>query len=186
MLLSLTFVPAAVALFMTGTVDGAGQPARSRWAQALVPAAARMGAAASRGGRAGAASCWCVASGLLADPARQRVRPEPRRGRHRAARAADSGHRARAGRSRCRRTLEQRASRSSRRWSSVVAKIGTAEVATDPMPPSVADTFIMLKDRAEWPDPRKPKAQLVRELEAAVKQRCPATTTSSRSPSRCA
>jgi cobalt-zinc-cadmium resistance protein CzcA len=51
----------------------------------------------------------------------------------------------------------------------VVAKIGTAEVATDPMPPSVADTFIMLKDRGDWPDPRKPKSQLISELEAAVK-----------------
>lgn len=51
----------------------------------------------------------------------------------------------------------------------VVAKIGTAEVATDPMPPSVADTFIMLKDRAHWPDPRKPKAQLIREMDAAVR-----------------
>src|SRR3546814_1697840 len=39
----------------------------------------------------------------------------------------------------------------------IVGKIGTAEVATDPMPPSVADTFIMIKDRADWPDPRKPK-----------------------------
>src|SRR3546814_14805847 len=39
----------------------------------------------------------------------------------------------------------------------IVGKIGTAEVATDPMPPSVADTFIMMKDRADWPDPRKPK-----------------------------
>jgi cobalt-zinc-cadmium resistance protein CzcA len=50
----------------------------------------------------------------------------------------------------------------------VLAKIGTAEVATDPMPPSVADTFIMLKNRKEWPDPRKPKAQLVLELQKAV------------------
>ena len=50
----------------------------------------------------------------------------------------------------------------------VVAKMGTAEVATDPMPPSVADTFIMLKDRKDWPDPRKPRAQLLRELQAAV------------------
>ncbi|MBB4631484.1 cobalt-zinc-cadmium resistance protein CzcA [Sphingosinicella soli] len=50
----------------------------------------------------------------------------------------------------------------------VVAKIGTAEVATDPMPPSVADTFIFLKDRKDWPDPRKPKAEFVRELQAAV------------------
>jgi cobalt-zinc-cadmium resistance protein CzcA len=50
----------------------------------------------------------------------------------------------------------------------IFAKIGTAEVATDPMPPSVADTFIIMKDRAEWPDPRKPKAQLVAEMEKAA------------------
>ncbi|MBT9470814.1 MAG: CusA/CzcA family heavy metal efflux RND transporter [Phenylobacterium sp.] len=52
----------------------------------------------------------------------------------------------------------------------VVAKIGTAEVATDPVPPSVADTFIMLKDRKDWPDPRKPRGKLVEEMEAAVSE----------------
>ncbi len=52
----------------------------------------------------------------------------------------------------------------------VFAKLGTADVATDPMPPSVADNFIMLKDRSEWPDPRKPREQLVAELDAAVRQ----------------
>ena len=51
----------------------------------------------------------------------------------------------------------------------VVGKLGTAEVATDPMPPSVADTFIMLKDRADWPNPRKTKDQLVAELDKAVR-----------------
>ncbi|MFA4950422.1 efflux RND transporter permease subunit [Brevundimonas sp.] len=50
----------------------------------------------------------------------------------------------------------------------VVAKIGTAEIATDPMPPSVADTFIMLKDREDWPDPRKPRAELLAEMQSAV------------------
>jgi cobalt-zinc-cadmium resistance protein CzcA len=50
----------------------------------------------------------------------------------------------------------------------VFAKIGTAEVATDPMPPSVADTFIMLKPREQWPDPRKPRARLFQEMETAV------------------
>ncbi len=50
----------------------------------------------------------------------------------------------------------------------VFSKIGTAEVATDPMPPSVADTFIILKPREQWPDPAKPKAQFVNELEALV------------------
>lgn len=52
----------------------------------------------------------------------------------------------------------------------VFAKIGTADVATDPMPPSVADNFIMMKDRSEWPDPRKPREQLVAELNEAVQK----------------
>lgn len=52
----------------------------------------------------------------------------------------------------------------------IVSKMGTAEVATDPMPPSVADTFVMLKDRKDWPDPRKPRAQLLAEMQAAVAQ----------------
>ena len=52
----------------------------------------------------------------------------------------------------------------------VFAKIGTPDVATDPMPPSVADNFIMLKPREDWPDPRKPREQLVAELNAAVEQ----------------
>jgi len=50
----------------------------------------------------------------------------------------------------------------------VFAKIGTAEVATDAVPPSVADNFIILKPRESWPDPDKPKAQVVAELEALV------------------
>ncbi|QNR99221.1 CusA/CzcA family heavy metal efflux RND transporter [Stenotrophomonas sp. 169] len=52
----------------------------------------------------------------------------------------------------------------------VFSKIGTPEVASDPMPPSVADTFVMMKDRSEWPNPRKSRAALLGELEAAVEQ----------------
>lgn len=52
----------------------------------------------------------------------------------------------------------------------VFAKLGTAEVATDPMPPNVADTFIILKSRKDWPDPKKTKQKLVQEIEEAVKQ----------------
>ena len=52
----------------------------------------------------------------------------------------------------------------------VFAKLGTAEVATDPMPPSVADTFVMLKARDQWPDPDKTKAELVAEMEAAAEE----------------
>ena len=52
----------------------------------------------------------------------------------------------------------------------VFSKIGTAEVATDPMPPNVADTFVILKERNSWPDPRKSKASLIAEMETAVEK----------------
>lgn len=50
----------------------------------------------------------------------------------------------------------------------VFAKIGTADVATDAVPPSVADNFIILKPRDQWPDPNKPKEQIVEELATLV------------------
>ena len=50
----------------------------------------------------------------------------------------------------------------------VFSKIGTAEVATDPMPPHVADTFIIMNPRESWPDPAKPKETLIAEIAAAV------------------
>jgi|TARA_R100000306_G_scaffold49970_1_gene47099 cobalt-zinc-cadmium resistance protein CzcA len=50
----------------------------------------------------------------------------------------------------------------------VFAKIGTPEVATDPMPPSVADNFVILKPRSQWPNPDKTKDELVAEMAAAV------------------
>jgi cobalt-zinc-cadmium resistance protein CzcA len=54
--------------------------------------------------------------------------------------------------------------------SHVFARIGTAEVANDPMPPSVSDTFVMMKPRSQWPDPRKPRGALLAELEAAAEE----------------
>jgi len=50
----------------------------------------------------------------------------------------------------------------------VFARVGTAEVATDPMPPSISDGYVMLKERSEWPDPGKPKAQLLEEVQARL------------------
>lgn len=52
----------------------------------------------------------------------------------------------------------------------VFAKIGTPEVATDPMPPNVADNFIMLNPRDQWPDPTLTQGDLVEEIEAAVRE----------------
>ncbi len=50
------------------------------------------------------------------------------------------------------------------------ARIGTAEVATDPMPPSVADGYVMLKPRDQWPDPAKSKVVLIEEIERAANE----------------
>jgi cobalt-zinc-cadmium resistance protein CzcA len=50
----------------------------------------------------------------------------------------------------------------------VFSKIGTADVATDAVPPSVADNFIILKSRDQWPNPKKPKEQIIDELAALV------------------
>jgi heavy metal efflux system protein len=50
----------------------------------------------------------------------------------------------------------------------VYAKLGTAEIATDPMPPSVADVFIILKPTSEWPGPRLSKNALIAQMHKAV------------------
>jgi len=50
----------------------------------------------------------------------------------------------------------------------VFSKTGTAEVASDPMPPNASDTFIILKPRDQWPDPSMTKERLIEEISAAV------------------
>ncbi|MFM1874146.1 MAG: hypothetical protein RL398_3568 [Planctomycetota bacterium] len=50
----------------------------------------------------------------------------------------------------------------------VFSRTGTAEMATDPMTPNMTDTFLMLKERANWPDPDLPKAELIARMEQAI------------------
>lgn len=50
----------------------------------------------------------------------------------------------------------------------IFAKIGTAEIASDPMPPNVADNYIMLKPKSEWPDPNLSKNELTAQIQKAV------------------
>lgn len=52
----------------------------------------------------------------------------------------------------------------------VFARIGTPEVATDPMPPSIADIFVILKPRSVWAEPSKTKSELLEEIEEALWQ----------------
>ena len=52
--------------------------------------------------------------------------------------------------------------------SRVFSKIGTAEIATDPMPPSVADIFIIIKPQSEWSGKYRNKEELIAAMEQAV------------------
>jgi heavy metal efflux system protein len=45
------------------------------------------------------------------------------------------------------------------------SRTGTSEIASDPMGPNISDTFVILKPRAEWPNPDLSKAELVERLE---------------------
>jgi cobalt-zinc-cadmium resistance protein CzcA len=166
MLLSLTFVPAAVALFVSGKVAEKDN---------VVIAAAKHGYAPLLHGAlrlrwlvvAGAAVLVAL-SALLASRLGSEFIPSLDEGdiALHALRIPGTGLDQAVGMQ----TLLEARIKQFPEVDMVVAKIGTADVATDPMPPSVADTFIMLKDREDWPDPRKPKAQFLRELEAAVRE----------------
>ena len=52
----------------------------------------------------------------------------------------------------------------------VFARVGTAEVASDPMPPSIGDGYVMLKPQREWPNPDRPKAEVAKDVQEAAEQ----------------
>ncbi|MFZ5635576.1 MAG: efflux RND transporter permease subunit [Pseudomonadota bacterium] len=166
MLLSLTFVPASVALFLRGKVEEKDtklmQWARKGYEPLLAWALSHRKAIVA------GALALLGASGLLATRLGSEFIP-----------SLDEGdiamHALRIPGTSLEQAIRMQISLEARlaefpEVQDVFSKLGTAEVATDPMPPSVADTFIMLKPRAQWPDPRKSKAQIVAEIEAAMKK----------------
>jgi cobalt-zinc-cadmium resistance protein CzcA len=164
LILSLSFVPAAVALFVTGKVEEKESPimtrARGLYGPALAFALSRPKLVVA------AAVALFVLAGFATTRMGSEFVPNLDEGDialHALRIPGTSLTQAIAMQS----ALEARLKRFPQ-VERVVAKIGTAEVATDPMPPSVADTFVMLKDRSEWPDPRKPKAELIREMREAA------------------
>ncbi|MGB8464565.1 MAG: CusA/CzcA family heavy metal efflux RND transporter, partial [Terrimicrobiaceae bacterium] len=52
----------------------------------------------------------------------------------------------------------------------VFTRLGTSEIASDPQPPSIGDGYVMLKPRSAWPDPKLPKSELVRRISAALEE----------------
>lgn len=50
----------------------------------------------------------------------------------------------------------------------IFARTGTAEIASDPMPPNISDGYIMLKPMSEWPEPRKTRDELLAAVQEVV------------------
>ena len=166
LVLSLTFVPAAVAMFVTGKVQEKDS-FLMRWARTGYQPALDF-ALRTRVAMVAVAVALVVGAALIASRMGSEFVPN-----------LDEGdiamHALRIPGTSLTQAIEMQTALEARlakfpEVERVVAKIGTAAVATDPVPPSVADTFILLKDRKDWPDPRKPKLQLVREMEEAVNE----------------
>ncbi|RQO45152.1 CusA/CzcA family heavy metal efflux RND transporter [Pseudomonas sp. KBW05] len=49
----------------------------------------------------------------------------------------------------------------------VFARTGTAEIASDPMPPNISDSYVMLKPKDQWPDPNKSRESLIADIQRA-------------------
>ena len=161
LLLSITFVPAAIALFVTGKVDER-ENVFMRGAR-VVYAPLLDFAIANRSLMAGASVVLIAVSAFGASRMGSEFIPNLDEGdiALHALRIPGTSLTQAVG---MQSALEKRL-RQAPEIELTFAKLGTAEVATDPMPPSVADTFIIVKDRSLWPDPYKPRAQFIAELE---------------------
>ena len=63
----------------------------------------------------------------------------------------------------------------------VFSRIGTPDIAADPMPPNAADAYVILKPQEEWPDPSMTKAELIERMESEL-QKLPGTSFSFSQP----
>ena len=166
LLLSLTFVPAAVAIFVTGRIEEK-ESRLMRWASGAYQPALRF-TMANQAPVVAAAVVLVVLSGLLATRMGSEFVP-----------SLDEGdialHALRIPGTSLTQAIEMQAALEKRlkafpEVERVFAKIGTAEIATDPMPPNVADNFVMLKPRSQWPDRNRSKADLVSALQKAAEE----------------
>jgi len=165
MLLSVTFVPAAIALFVTGKVkeeEGAVmRGARRVYAPALAWVMSHRAIAV------GAALGVIVLSGMLTSRMGSEFVPSLSEGDFALQALRVPGT-----------SLTQSVDMQQRLETLILAKVpevervfartGTAEIASDPMPPNISDSYVMLKPKDQWPDPGKSRETLMAELQAAA------------------
>ena len=164
LLFSVTFVPAAVAIFVSGRIEEK-EGRLMRWAGNAYRPALRF-AMANKAPVVAAAVVIVVLSSLLATRMGSEFVPSLDEGDialHALRIPGTSLTEAIA-----MQTALERRLKAFPEVERMFAKIGTAEIASDPMPPNVADNFVMLKPRSQWPDPHRSKADLVRAMQAAA------------------
>ncbi|MCJ1886631.1 CusA/CzcA family heavy metal efflux RND transporter [Pseudomonas sp. LA21] len=165
MILSVTFVPAAIALFITGKVKEEEnllmRGARRAYEPVLDAVMAR------RAWVFAGAAVLVVLSGLLASRMGSEFVPSLGEGDFALQSLRTPGT-----------SLSQSVAMQERLEQQVLAKVpeaermfsrtGTAEIASDPMPPNISDAYVMLKPKDQWPDPSKTRAQLEAEIQEAA------------------
>ncbi len=163
-LLSLTFIPAMVALCVRGRISEKENPLMQvahRLYEPLLDAALRR-----RGAVIAIAAALCIGAGVGFTRLGQEFIPTLDEGdiAMHAVRIPGTGLEQA---TRMQMQLE-RAVAQMPEVAVVFSKTGTTDLGTDPMPPHVSDTFILFKDRAQWPNPKLSKPELEQRLRAAV------------------
>lgn len=165
MLLSVTFVPAAIALFVTGKVKEEEGVVMRGARRIYAPALAWV--MAHRTVAVGAALGVIVLSGVLTSRMGSEFVPSLSEGDFALQALRVPGT-----------SLTQSVDMQQRLETLILAKVpevervfartGTAEIASDPMPPNISDSYVMLKPKDQWPDPNKSRETLMAELQQAA------------------
>jgi cobalt-zinc-cadmium resistance protein CzcA len=165
MLLSVTFVPAAIALFVTGKVKEEEGVVMRGARRVYAPALAWV--MSHRAMAVGAALAVIVLSGVLTSRMGSEFVPSLSEGDFALQALRVPGT-----------SLTQSVDMQQRLETLILNKVpevervfartGTAEIASDPMPPNISDSYVMLKPKAQWPDPGKSRETLMAELQQAA------------------
>ncbi|PVX34298.1 CusA/CzcA family heavy metal efflux RND transporter [Janthinobacterium sp. 78] len=165
MLLSITFIPAAVALFIGDKVaekENAIMRAAKRWYAPLLEKVMRNTPVVLTG-----AAVAVLLSGLLATRMGSEFVPSLNEGDI-AIQALRIPGTSLTQSLAMQQQLESKLMANHKEIARVFARTGTAEIASDPMPPNISDGYIMLKPRDAWPQPGKSREQLLAEIEATA------------------
>jgi heavy metal efflux system protein len=164
MILSVTFVPAAIALFVTGKVKEEENLVMRTARRAYAPVL--EGVMARRPLVFGLALLSIFGSGVLASRMGSEFIPSLSEGdfaqqalRVPGTSLTQSVH--------MQQQLETTLMAQVPEIERVFARTGTAEIASDPMPPNISDSYVMLKPKDQWPDPSKSRETLIADIQRA-------------------